>query len=123
MITPISQEEFEEIQQKGVEEHPKPIPWDILTDEQKRDFFEKINTEVKVKFASGEIIGFNPFKQCCSMPAQYHYRSYTTDKKMAFRFVHDLVSDIETNGVETNNIEYLEEAKIKANHMTLNLEL
>ena len=104
-------------------EEPKQRSWNDLTKEEKSDFFKKMEAEVKVKFASGEIIGFNPFKQCCSMPAKYQYRNYTTDKKMAFRFVHDLVSDIETNGVETNNIEYLEEAKIKANHMTLNLEL
>ena len=122
MITSISQEEFEELQQKVVEE-PKQKSWNDLTKEEKSEFFKRMEGEVKVKFASGEIIGFNPFKQCCSMPAQYHYRSYTTDKKMAFRFVHDLVSDIETNGVETNNIQYLEEAKIKAKHMTLNLEL
>lgn len=119
MITPISQEEFE---QKVVEE-PKQRSWSDLTKEEKADFFKKMEAEVKVKFASGEIIGFNPFKQCCSLPAQYHYRSYTPDKKMAFRFVHDLVLDIETNGVETNNIQYLEEAKIKAKHMTLNLDL
>lgn len=97
--------------------------WNDLTKEEKADFFKKMEAEVKVKFASGEIIGFNPFRQCYSMPAQYNYINYTTGKKMDFRFVHDLVLDIETNGVETNNIQYLEEANIKAKHMTLNLEM
>lgn len=116
MITP------EELKQRRVEVS-KQKSWNDLTEEEKSDFFKKMKAEVKVKFASGEIIGFNPFKECCSMPPQYQFKNYTNGKKMNFKFVHDLVSDIETTGVETNNIEYLEEAKIKAKHMTLNLEL
>ena len=116
MITPIS---HEEIQQKGVEE-PKQNSWNDIPNE---EFFKKVKAEVKVKFTSGEIIGFTPFKQCCSIPPQYHLKNYTAGKKINFRFVYDFISDIEINGVESNNIEYLEEAKIKAKHMKLNLDL
>lgn len=97
--------------------------WDDLTEEEKEEFIKRMEAEVKVKFTNGVIIGFNPFTLCCSMPAQYMYKNYTAGKKMEFRLANDLVLEIETNGVETNNIRYLEEAKIKAKHMTLNLEL
>lgn len=85
-----------------------------LTKEEKSEFWKRMECEVRVKFTSGEIIGFNPFRQYFSFPAKYTVTYYTSgQKKCEFKYVHDVIHNIENNGVETNNILYLEEAKIK----------
>ena len=105
------------------EENPNPQPskkWDELTQEEKNNIFKKMRAEVKVKFTSGQIIGFNPFNLCASLPAQYTLKDYTNGGKIEFRFEHIFKSDIAMNGIETNNIDYLEEGNISASHLTLN---
>ena len=97
--------------------------WEELTKEEKDEIFKKLNAEVKIKFNNDEIIGFNPFKVCCSLPAKYTLKNYTNGKKIEWREEFEFKNYIEINGVETNNIEYLEEANIKASHLQLNLEL
>ena len=82
-----------------------------------------MHVEVKIKFDNGEIVGFNPFKVCASMPPQYTLKNHTTGKKMYFEFTDKFIHTIENNGIETNNIQYLEECNIKANHLKLNLDL
>jgi len=108
---------------KEIVEEPKQKSWNELTKEEKEEFFKRLNAEVKVKFVSGEIIGFNPFKVCASMPAQYNIKNYTTGKKMEFRWEHDVRRDIANNAIESNNIKYLEEAKFDVKNIKLNLEL
>lgn len=98
--------------------------WNDLTEEEKNEIRKRMDCEVKVKFTSGEIIGFNPFRQCCSMPPKYTVTYYTSgQKKCEFKFVHDVIHNIENNGLETNNIQYLKEAKFKVDHMVLNENL
>jgi len=97
--------------------------WDELTKEEKSDIIKKMSSEVKVKFTSGEIIGFNPFRICASFPAKYQIKNYTLNNKYEFIFEHNLHSKISNYGVETNNIEYLKEAKFKVNNILLNVEL
>lgn len=98
--------------------------WYDLTEEEKSEFMKRMACEVRVKFTNGEIIGFNPFRQLCSFPAQYNITYYTSGRqKKEYKFVHDVIHNIENNGVETNNILYLEEAKIKASNMILNEKL
>lgn len=90
------------------------------------NYFKKIRSEVKVKFTNGKIIGFRPFSICCSVPSKYAYINYSYDKnnyKKEFCLVSDMFDNIETNAIETNNIEYLEEVGIKTIHMKLNYDL
>jgi hypothetical protein len=94
-----------------------------LTQEEKNNIFEKLNAEVKIKFNNDEIIGFNPFKVCCSIPAKFTLKNYTNGKKIEWREEFEFKNYILRNGVETNNIKYLEEADIKTSHLQLNLEL
>jgi len=97
--------------------------WEELTQEEKNEFFKKLNAEVKIKFNNDEIIGFNPFKVCCSLPAQYILKNYTNGKKIEWREEFEFKNYIKINGIETNNIKYLEEANIETSHLQLNLEL
>lgn len=98
--------------------------WNELTEEEKNEFRKRMACEVRVKFTSGEIIGFNPFRECCSMPPKYTVTYYTSgQKKGEFLFVHDVIHNIENNGLETNNIQYLKEAKFKVDHIVLNENL
>jgi hypothetical protein len=94
-----------------------------LTQKEKNKIFEKLNAEVKIKFNNDEIIGFNPFKVCCSIPAKFTLKNYTNGKKIEWREEFEFKNYILRNGVETNNIKYLEEADIKTSHLQLNLEL
>ncbi len=96
---------------------------DLNAEERSNIIKKLIDTEVKVQFSSGVIIGFNPFSICASMPPQYRIKNYTSGKNMEFMFVDKLKFEIENNGIETNNIKYLKEKNFKTIHMTLNTEL
>jgi hypothetical protein len=88
------------------EENPNPQPSKKL---------DELTQEEKVKFTSGKIIGFNPFKLSESLPAQYTLKDYTNGGKIEFRFEHIFKSDIAMNGVE--------EGHFSASHLTLNPDL
>jgi len=59
--------------------------WEELTQEEKNKIFKKLNAKVKIKFTNNEIIGFNPFTVCCSLPTQYTLKIYTNGNNMAQR--------------------------------------
>lgn len=106
-----------------IKKEPVCKSWDELTKEEKSDILKKMSSEVKVKFISGEIIGFNPFRICASFPAQYQIKNYTLNNKFELILKNDLHMKITNYGVETNNIEYLKEAKFQVNNILLNVEL
>ena len=101
--------------------------WAELTNEERDDILKKLNCEVKVKLVNGRIFGFNPFKKCASMPPQYNLRwldLYDDEKpKRRFMFCDDVFHMVATEGIETDNIEYLNEAKFDTKNMKLNLHI
>jgi len=97
--------------------------WSDLSKEEKQEFIKRMDCEVKVKFSSGEIIGFNPFKVCASFPTQYLVKNYSNGGKMEYNWEEKLKQKIKNNGVESNNVKYLEEANIDIGNVKLNSEL
>lgn len=112
----IKQKSYEQDRREKINQIDKKSKQNV---DKKNDY----DNEVKIKFMSGEIIGFNPFMECLSMPPMYKFNNYTTGEKYNFEGVSELIHKIENYGIETNNIKFLEEAGIKSNHMVLNLEL
>lgn len=53
-----------------IQEEQPMRSWYDFTEEENSEFRKRMPCEVRVKFTNGEIIGFYPLKQCCSMPAQ-----------------------------------------------------
>ena len=101
--------------------------WSELTKEERDEIFKKLNCEVKVKLVDGRIFDFNPFKECASMPPQYNLRwlpLYENEKpKRQFMFCDEVFHMVATEGLESDNIEYLNEAKFDTKNMKLNLNI
>jgi hypothetical protein len=101
--------------------------WSELTKEERDEIFKKLNCEVKVKLENGRVFGFNPFKECASLPPQYNLRwlpLYDNEKpKGQFMFCHDVFRMVNTQGIESDNIAYLTEAKFDTKNMKLNLNI
>jgi len=97
--------------------------WSDLTKEEKEEIKTKMSCEVKVKFLSGLIIGFNPFRVCASFPAKYLIKNYSNGGTMEYKYEHELKLNIMKDGIESNNVKYLEEAQMIVDNIKLNLEL
>lgn len=105
---------------------------DSLSSDEMSNFLKKCNTEVKVRFKTGEIIGFYPFKKCMSMPARYACTIYLNkDSIGSLEYPYKLeyieettfIRKIDEYGLESNNIQYLSEANFNVSNITLNLKL
>jgi hypothetical protein len=101
--------------------------WSELTKEERDDIFKKLNCEVKIKLVDGRIFGFNPFKECASMPPQYNLSwlpLYDNEKpKRQFMFCDEVFRMVATEGIESDNIDYLNEVKFETKNMRLNLNI
>lgn len=101
--------------------------WFELTKEERAEIFKKLNCEVKVKLVDGRVFGFNPFKECASMPSLYNLSwlpLYNNEKsKRQFMFSDEVFRMVANEGIETDNIDYLNEAKFDTKNMKLNLNI
>ncbi len=101
--------------------------WSELTKEERAEIFKKMNCEVKVKLENGRVFGFNPFKECASLPPQYNltwFPLYDNEKpKGQFMFCDEVFRMVANQGIETDNIDYLIEAKFDTKNMRLNLNI
>jgi hypothetical protein len=101
--------------------------WSELTNEERDEIFKKLNCEVKVKLKNGRVFGFNPFKECASLPPQYNLSwlpLYNNEKpKRQFMFCDEVFRMVANEGIETDNIDYLNEAKFDTKNMKLNLNI
>lgn len=98
-----------------------------LTQSERDDIFEKLKCEVKVKLLNRGVFAFTPFKQYASIPPQYYIKwlpLYVNENpKSHFMFCHDVFHMINTEGIESDNIDYLNEAMFQTKNMKLNLNL
>jgi hypothetical protein len=101
--------------------------WSELTKEERADIFKKLNCEVKVKLENGRVFGFNPFKECASLPPQYDLiwlPLYNNEKpKRQFMFCDEVFRMVAKEGIETDNIDYLNEAKFDTKNMKLDVNI
>lgn len=101
--------------------------WSELTQEERDGFLKRLKCEVKVKLVDGRVFGFNPFKECASLPPQYNLRwlpLHDNDKpKGQFMFCDEVFYMVKTQGIETDNIEFLNETKFDTTKLKLNLNI
>lgn len=101
--------------------------WSELTQEERDDIFKKFKQEVKVKLVNGRVFAFTPFKQCASLPPQYYIKwlpiYLNENPKSHFMFCDDVFRMVNTEGIESDNIEYLNEAKFHTQNIRLNVNL
>jgi hypothetical protein len=101
--------------------------WSELTKEERDEIFKKLNCEVKVKLLNGRIFEFNPFKECASLPPQYNLSwlpLYDNEKpKRQFMFCDEVFRMVATEGIESDNIDYLNETKFDTKNMKLNVNI
>ncbi len=101
--------------------------WSKLTKDERDEGLKKLECEVKVKLVDGRVFSFNPFNKCASIPPQYNlswFPLYHDEKpKRQFMFCDDVFHMVNTQGIESNNIEYLNEAKFYTKNMKLNLNI
>lgn len=101
--------------------------WSELSGEERNNVFNKISSVVKVKLWNGRIFEFTPFMQCASMPPQYQLKWLPFndfDKpRREFVFCDEVFRIVEKQGVESDNIEYLNETKFNTKNMKLNLNI
>ncbi len=101
--------------------------WSELTKEERDEIFKKINCEVKVKLVDGRVFSFNPFKELASMPPQYNlswlplYDNEPPERQ--FMFCDEVFRMVLTQGIETDNIDYLNEASFDTTNLQLNLNI
>jgi hypothetical protein len=101
--------------------------WSELTKEERADIFKKLNCEVKVKLMDGRVFAFNPFKKTACMPIQFNLRwlpLYDNEKpKNELIRCYDVFHMVATGGIESDNIECLNEAKFDTTNLQLNLNI
>ena len=101
--------------------------WSYLTKEERAEIFKKINCDVKVKLVDGRVFSFNPFKELASIPPQYNlswlplYDNEPPERQ--FMFCDEVFRMVLTQGIESDNIDYLNEAKFDTKNMRLNLNI
>lgn len=114
----------------------KYVDWQELTVEQRKAIMTRLEAYVKIKFDSGEIITFQPFRQTASMPPHFIVDMVTEPSTLFKQYIGEddslnyicmcvdiLKQLIKDHGIETSNIQYLKEAKLEADHLRLNLNL
>ena len=73
------------------------------------------------------MFSFNPFKECASLPPQYSLRwlpLYDNEPpERQFMFCDEVFRMVLTQGIESDNIDYLNEAKFDTKNMRLNLNI
>lgn len=93
----------------------KQLNWSELSQEERDKILQKFNCSVKVRLNNGIMFEFNPFRQCASMPPQFCLNwlpLYENDKpKRQFMFCDDVFRMVAMEGIESDNVEYLKEAK------------
>ncbi len=101
--------------------------WSELSETEKEDILKRLKCSVKVKLNTEQIFEFNPFRVCASLPAQYSIKWILPipNAKPNIQYVeeHEMFRLVELQGVETNNLQYLTEAKFKTTNMVENQNL
>jgi hypothetical protein len=101
--------------------------WVELYLQENADTFKRIECKIKVKLENGKIFEFNPFIECLIMPPKYELRwlpLYNNEKpKVQFMFCNDVFEMVATEGIESDNIDCLNEAKFDTKNMKLNLNI
>jgi hypothetical protein len=85
-----------------------------LSKEERSELFKKFKTPVKIKLNDATIFEFTPFVYCASLPSQFNIKWLpinNIDKpKCEYILCDKLYHIVKTQGIETDNIEYLQEA-------------
>lgn len=108
-------------------EENKQKSWSELTKEERNEILKRMKCVIKVKLNNGRIFEFNPFRECASLPPHYNLNwlpLYNNEKpKGQFMFCDEVFHMVATEGIESDNIEYLNEAKFDTKNIKLNLNI
>ena len=101
--------------------------WSELTKDECDEILKKMKCEVKVKLQDGRVFGFNPFKECASFPPQFNLLwlpLYNNEKpKRQFMFCDEVYRMVESQGIVSDNIDYLKECKFNTIKIQLNMNI
>jgi hypothetical protein len=98
-----------------------------LTEKERNDIFKKQHCQVKVKLNNGQIFEFNPFRKYEGISSQFNIRwlpLHDFEKpRISYTLCDDVFHMVATEGVESDNIYYLNEANFDIKMMKLNLNI
>ncbi len=101
--------------------------WSDLSETDKEEIFKRLQCSVKVKLNTEQVFEFNPFRVCASLPAQYNIKWILpiSNAKPTIQYIeeYEMFKLVELQGRETNNLQYLTEAKFKTTNMVENHNL
>jgi hypothetical protein len=101
--------------------------WSELSETDKEELFKRLKCSVRVKLNNEQVFEFNPFRVCASMPAKYTIKWILPipNAKPQIQYIqeHEMFKLVELQCVETNNLQYLTEAKFKTTNIIENQNL
>lgn len=101
--------------------------WSELSKTDKEEIFKRLQCSVRVKLNNEQVFEFNPFRVCASMPAQYTIKWILpiSNAKPCVQNIeeYEMFKLVELQCVETNNLQYLTEAKFKTINIVENQNL